>query len=267
MMDSASKEDTILQGRGVSLNFGGLWAVKDLNLHIRRGQITGLIGPNGSGKTTLLNLISGFLKPVTGSIFLEGSPIHGLPPYKVCELGICRTFQIPQLFGEVSVLENVMVGRHSRAKVGKLRASFGLPSARQEDGRIKEVALQILQQVGLVDSIKEQAASLPFGKKRLLEIARALASVPMLLLLDEPTGGLSPVEAKGISEVIVSLKERGLTILLVEHNMPVLMGISDHVIVMSEGRKVFEGAPQAVQNDEKVLEVYLGSRWGKSANS
>ena len=257
----------ILKLKGVCRHFGGLLAVKDFDLNLEAGHITGLIGPNGSGKTTLLNLISGFLKPNEGRIIFEERPIQSLNAYEICELGISRSFQTPQLFGDNTVLEKVMVGGHIKSRVGKLAACIGLPSAIEDNRRIKELALKLLRQSGIADLRDAKAASLPFGKKHLLEIARALACQPRLLLLDEPCGGLSHSESDEICEFIVSLKKQGLTILMVEHNMPVIMGISDHLVVMNEGQKLFEGSPLAAQSDERVISAYLGGSWRKLAHS
>ncbi|MDP2935176.1 MAG: ABC transporter ATP-binding protein [Dehalococcoidia bacterium] len=238
--------------------FGGLMAVSDLSFEIEHGQIKAMIGPNGSGKTTILNLISGVLPPTGGSIHFKGLGITGWKPDAVARRGIARTFQIVRLFRELTALENVMVGCHPWAPAGLLGAALALPRARQAEGRIREEAGAWLEYVGLGGRAQELAGNLPFGEQRLLELARALAAKPSLLLLDEPAAGLNDAERERLCALLLEVQRRGLTILLVEHNMDLVMNVSDEIVVINYGQKLAEGSPDQIKNQQEVIAAYLG---------
>ncbi len=238
--------------------FDGLVAVDDASFDISAGQIKALIGPNGAGKTTLLNVISGLLTPTSGQVALADKPIHGLPPHRVAALGIARTFQNVELFPAMTVLEHVMVGRHLRSRSGFFAAALRLPGMRREERQIHLDAERYLAQVGLSAHADDLARDLPFGKQRLLEIARALATEPKLLLLDEAASGLSTREKKELVNLIFAIRDIGVTIFLIDHDMDLVMSISDEVVVLDHGEKIAEGTPHAVQNDDRVIAAYLG---------
>ncbi len=248
----------LLEVEGVRRSFGGLVAVDDVSLTVAAGQVKGVIGPNGAGKTSLFNMISGLLKPDTGRIIFKGRPINGLKPYQIAEAGISRTFQNPSLFLQMNVLQNVMVGRHSRTRCGFLSCGLRWPGQRKEERAIREAARAQLAYVGLGDLADWPASALPFGRRRMVELARALATEPDMLLLDEPASGLNTREKDDLAALIGRIRDRGITILLVEHDMSVVMGLSDDIMVMHNGRPIAQGTPQVVQNDPKVISVYLG---------
>lgn len=250
--------DTILEVVSLRKNFGGVVALDDLSFDVREGQIKSIIGPNGAGKTTLFNIISGVYPASSGQVKFEGKDIASLPPHVVAKRGISRTFQNLKLFGNMTVLENVMVGRHCRTKVGILRAALKVPGARREEKRTVAAAMELLQFVGLADSARRGAATLPFGKQRLVEIARALATEPKLLLLDEPASGLNVRETEGVSQLIQRIRDTAKTVVVVEHDMSLVMGISERVLVLDHGRRIAEGPPREVQKHPEVLKVYLG---------
>lgn len=250
--------DTILEVVSLRKNFGGVVALDDLSFDVREGQIKSIIGPNGAGKTTLFNIISGVYPASSGQVKFEGKDIASLPPHVVAKRGISRTFQNLKLFGNMTVLENVMVGRHCRTKVGILRAALKVPGARGEEKRTVAAAMELLQFVGLADSARRGAGTLPFGKQRLVEIARALATEPKLLLLDEPASGLNVRETEGVSQLIQRIRDTAKTVVVVEHDMSLVMGISERVLVLDHGRRIAEGPPREVQKHPEVLKVYLG---------
>jgi branched-chain amino acid transport system ATP-binding protein len=245
----------------VSLSFGGLLAVNDVSFGVPPGLVKAVIGPNGAGKTTLFNLITGFLSPQSGRIVFQGQEIQGQPAHAVASRGIGRTFQLVQLFDHMTVLENVMVGRHRLSRAGLLAGALRLPWTRREEAAIRERAWEALEFVGLADRAGQPAAVLPLGLKRLLEIARTLASEPTLLLLDEPASGLDRVETERLGEMILALRERGLTILLVEHDMSLTMEVADDIAVLNYGRLIAQGPPRAIQKHPEVIAAYLGSDW------
>ncbi len=250
--------------RNVTMRFGGLLAVNDLTVDVSQGLITSLIGPNGAGKTTVFNVITGAYKATSGDIVFREKSLLGLEPHSIVGRGIARTFQNIRLFKSMTVLENVQVGLHCRTKSGAFRALLKSPFERQEERRIEDRALEILGFVGLRAVSNEYASALPYGLQRRLEIARALASEPHLLLLDEPAAGMNPRETEEMMDLIRKLKETGLTIFLVEHDMKLVMGISDHVVVLDHGLKIAEGKPREIQNDDRVIEAYLGSSYAKA---
>src|SRR5208337_1581618 len=217
-----------------------------------------IIGPNGAGKTTLFNLIAGSLSPASGSIIFDGHQTAGLPPHKVAAWGISRTFQATRLFPRMSVLENVMVGRHVRTRGGFMAGMAGPVVTGRSDKRARDACAAVLDKLGVAALAERDAANLPFGRQRVVEIARALASEPRLLLLDEPACGLNPAETEAMGALIGKIRDRGITVLIVEHDMSLVMGVSDEVLVLSAGRVIAEGSPRAVQADPQVVAVYLG---------
>jgi len=249
---------TLLDVRGLACRFGGLQAIADLDFTVRQGEIKAIIGPNGAGKTTLFNMISGVIAPSAGQIVLSGESIDRLPSFQRARLGLSRTFQNLQIFKDMTVLENVMVGCHTRSHCGTVQAILRTPRSLSEERAIRGRSLELLAKLGLFERADEPAASLSFGESKLLEIARALAAAPSLLLLDEPAAGVSHNAALRVGELIRELNRDGLTVLLVEHNMGLVMDISHSIVVLDHGRKIAEGPPAAVRNDPAVLAAYLG---------
>ena len=248
----------MLEVRDITCVFGGLTALDQVSFSAQQGDITGVIGPNGAGKTTLFNIVSGIYQRTGGSVYFYGRDISGLPPERLARLGLVRTFQNIELFGQMTVLENVMVGLHTKSKSGIVSCSLKLPWHLGEEKRIRRRALELLDYVGIADLAGHPAGSLAFGKGRLLEIARALATEPQLLSMDEPAAGLNSRETWQLGELIRRIRKDGVSILLVEHDMELVMDVCDRIVVLNLGSKLAEGTPRQIQENPAVIAAYLG---------
>ena len=254
----------VLEARGLSKSFGGLNAVQDLELQVPAGEIRAIIGPNGAGKSTLLNLLSGIYRPTRGDIRLEEVSVVGLKPHQIARRGVGRTFQAIRLFRGLTAQQTVMTAQVCRSSANLAAVILGTAAAQREQAQMRENAARLLDFVGLMDKAELPAESLAYGQQKLLELARALATEPKVLLLDEPAAGMNRSETAELMRRISAIRDRGVTILLVEHNMRLVMDISDRITVMDFGQKIAEGSPDAIRNDGRVIEAYLGSKSNSS---
>jgi branched-chain amino acid transport system ATP-binding protein len=242
----------------IAMRFGGLVALSDLNFTVGEGEIVSLIGPNGAGKTTAFNVVTGFLRPSHGRVSYRGTTLNGLRPHQIADLGLIRTFQRTSVFPNDSVYDNLMIGLHRQGRVGLLEAILGLPRARMSERRLHERAGKLIEWVGLQRRSHDPAGSLSYGEQRLVGVALALAAEPSMLLLDEPVSGMNASETQNFVELIRKIRDSGITILLVEHDMPMVMSVSDRIVVLNYGRIIAEGPPEVIRKDPAVIEAYLG---------
>ncbi|MBU8878434.1 ABC transporter ATP-binding protein [Bacillus sp. FJAT-29790] len=249
----------VLKINNITKNFGGISALTDVSFTLNEGEIYGLIGPNGAGKTTMFNIITSMFPPTSGEITFNGDSITGIKPHKITEKGICRTFQNIRLFSQMTALENVMVGGHCRSTSGVLKGVFRTKAQRNEEKKLTDTAIDLLELVGLAGFEEVIAENLAYGQQRRLEIARALASNPRLLLLDEPAAGMNETETDSLFDLIKKVQARGTTVLIIEHDMPLVMKLCDRITVLNFGKKLAEGTPEEIQNNQAVIEAYLGS--------
>lgn len=250
--------DVLLNVTKLKKAFGGVMAVAGVSFNVAHSQIKSIIGPNGAGKTTIFNLISGVLSPLSGEVYFQNQNLIGLSPHQICAMGISRTFQNVILFKKMTVLENVMVGRHCRVSTNFISSIFRLPAFKNAEKAIIDKALELMTIVGLEKKAFEMAQNLPLGEQKLVEIARGLATDPKLMLLDEPAGGLNTAELETIIHLIKKIRKSGITILLVEHNMRVVMDVSDEIVVLNFGEQIGSGTPEEIKRNERVIQAYLG---------
>ncbi|WP_035720628.1 ABC transporter ATP-binding protein [Bradyrhizobium sp. ARR65] len=249
---------TALKVEQVAVRFGGLVALSDLNFSVGEGEIVSLIGPNGAGKTTAFNIMTGFLQPTHGTVSYRGITLNGLKPPEIADLGLIRTFQRTSVFPNDTVFDNLLIGLHRQGRTGLLEAILGLPRARQSDRRLRQRAGELIEWVGLQRRAYDPAGSLSYGEQRLVGVALALAAEPSMLLLDEPVSGMNASETFTFVQLIRNIRDRGVSILLVEHDMPMVMSVSDRIVVLNYGRIIAEGTPDVIRNDPAVIEAYLG---------
>lgn len=249
-----------LEVKELSIRFGGLMAVENMTFDVREGEVLSLIGPNGAGKTSAFNAITGYLRPAGGDIFYQGHRITGLRPNAIAELGVVRTFQKTSLFGDKSVLDNILIGLHLRSRQHPIAIILGLPSVRADERKREAVAWGILRFMALEARAHESGSALPYGEQRLLEVAVALAARPKLLLLDEPVSGMNPAEKVRFMATLAKIRGEGVTVLLVEHDMRTVMGVSDRIVCLNQGRIIADGCPEEIQSHPEVIRAYLGER-------
>ena len=250
--------DPVLEVNNITLTFGGVTALDDVSFAIQPGEILGLIGPNGAGKTTCFNVVTGVYRPTAGDVSFQGQPLAGMKRHQITRLGIARTFQNIRLFKSMTALENVMVGADARHSTGVLSALFRLPRHRREEHEGEDRGMELLRFMGLQAKCDELAANLSYGDQRRLEIARAMAAKPALLCLDEPAAGFNPVEKHTLMKLIRNVRDQGYTVLLIEHDMRLVMGVTDRIVVLEFGKKIAEGSPDVIRNDPAVIAAYLG---------